>query len=223
MIVLGLTGSIGMGKSTVAAMMKTLGIPVHDSDIAAHRLLEPKSEARLALAAAFPHYEYPQIYEKKTYNINRRELGQIVFSDDEARARLEAIIHPLVRKSQTEFLRASALKGIKIAVLDVPLLFETGADARVDYTITVSAPAFLQRARVLARPDMTEEKFHAILARQMPDAEKRARSDFVIQTGLGRAHSLQTLKQILQDVQNLSGGCQEKTPDTNPLTMPIQR
>lgn len=225
MIVLGLTGSIGMGKSTVAAMMNTLGIPVHDSDIAAHRLLEPKSEARLALAAAFPHYQYPQIYEKKTYNINRRELGKIVFSDDEARERLEAIIHPMVRKSQTEFLRASKIKGARIAALDIPLLFETGAEARVDYTITVSAPYFLQRARVLARPDMSEEKFHAILSRQMPDAEKRARSDFVIQTGLGRAHSFSSLKEILesirQEVYGDSAG--DNIADTNPLTMPIQR
>lgn len=225
MIVLGLTGSIGMGKSTVAAMMESLGIAVHDSDAAAHRLLEPKSEARLAIAAAFPHYEYSQIYEKKTYDINRRELGKVVFSDDTARERLESIIHPMVRKSQIEFLRSSKLKGLEIVTLDIPLLFETGAEARVDYTIVVSAPYFIQKARVLARPDMTEQKFHAILSRQMPDAEKRSRSDFVIQTGLGRAHTMRCLKDILHGVREgvYGGGENSKIKDTNPLSMPILR
>ena len=225
MIVLGLTGSIGMGKSAVAAMMRTLGLPVHDSDAAAHKVLEPRNEARRAIAAAFPYYEYPQIYKKKTYEIDRRELGKIVFDDDEARARLVEIVHPMVQKSQIEFLRSSQLIGFKMAVLEIPLLFETGAEARVDYTITVSAPTFIQRARVLARPDMSEEKFHAVLQSQMPDAEKRALSDFVLKTGLGRAHTFHCLKEILQtireDVYDKKG--EEKVADANPLTMRILR
>lgn len=201
MIVLGLTGSIGMGKSTLAAMMESLHIPVHDADICVHRLLGPNSPAIPALAAAFPLYEYPQIYDRKTKTILRKDLGALVFAQDFLRARLESILHPLVRKEQTDFLRANRLKGVKTVCLDIPLLFETGAQSRVDYTITVSAPYIVQEQRVLSRPGMTQEKFNAILARQMPDAEKCARSDYVIKTGAGRAHTLKSLKQILKDIE----------------------
>ncbi len=226
MIVLGLTGSIGMGKSTVAAMMKVLGIPVHDSDAAVHRLHTPKSEAHAALQAAFPPRDYPNVYDKHTKAINRRELGKIVFADEGLRLQLESILHPLVRKSQDAFLRQCRVQGAEIAVLEIPLLYETGAERRVDGVIVVSAPAFLQKARVMGRPGMDEAKFNAILARQMPDAEKRARADYVIHTGLGRAQSMRELQEILQLVR---GGNEAerlenaRENDHNPMTMRIQR
>lgn len=226
MIVLGLTGSIGMGKSTVAAMMKVLGIPVHDSDAAVHRLLGPRSEAQAALQAAFPPRDYPDVYDKRTKAINRKELGRIVFADEALRLKLEGILHPLVQKSQGEFLRQCRAQGAEIAVLEIPLLYETGAERRVDAVIVVSAPAFLQKARVMGRPGMDEAKFNAILARQIPDSEKRARADHVIHTGLGRAQSMKELREILDA---LRGGRQDeqvekaRENDHNPMTMRIQR
>ncbi len=201
MIILGLTGSIGMGKSTTASMMKILGIAVHDSDATVQELLKPESKARPAIASHFPYFEFPQIYIKKTYEINRRELGKLVFNNDELRERLESILHPLVKKSQNEFIRQSRAKGLDMICLDIPLLFETGADKDVDYTINVSAPYFIQRARVLSRPNMTEEKFKAILSRQMPDHEKCKRADFVIKTGLGCAHTMKSLKQVIYKIR----------------------
>ena len=206
MIILGLTGSIAMGKSTVGAMMNTLGIAVHDSDAVVHNLLQTESEARPAIAANFPYFDFPQIYEKKTYAINRRELGKLVFDNAELRERLEGILHPLVRKSQVEFIRQSQNKGLEMVCLDIPLLFETGAERRVDCTIVVSAPYFVQRARVMERPHMTEEKFQAILSRQMPDAEKCRRADYVIKTGLGRAHSMKMLKDVILDIREKTYG-----------------
>lgn len=200
MIVIGLTGSIAMGKSTVGAMMQNIGIPVHESDHAAHEFLRPDSIARPAIAAAFPYYDYPDIYDRKTKNINRKALGALIFNDDFLRNQLEKILHPLIKKSQIDFIRSQTIKGAHMTCLDIPLLFETGAEERVDYTITVSAPYTIQRARVLDRPHMDEEKFHAILERQMPDREKCRRSDYVIKTGIGRAHTLKTLKEIISDI-----------------------
>ncbi len=204
MIVIGLTGSIGMGKSTLGAMMENMGVPVHDADEAVRILLKPKSEARPAIASAFPYFEFPNIYEKKTYNLKRKEFGDLIFSNNSHRENLEAILHPFVRKAQNEFIRAHSLKGRRIVCLDIPLLFETGGAQSVDYTITVSAPDFIQRERVLARPNMTEEKFNAILARQMPDAEKRTLSDYVIKTGLGRAQSMKELKGVIADINMIA-------------------
>lgn len=226
MIVLGLTGSIGMGKSTVAAMMRILGIPVHDSDATVHRLLEPGSEAQDALQSAFPPRDYPQVYDKRTKAINRSEMGRIVFTDDALRQRLEEILHPLVQKSQTEFLRQCRIKGAEIAVLEIPLLYETGAERRVDAVIVASAPAFLQKARVMARRGMDEARFNAILSRQVPDSEKRARADYLIHTGLGRAQTIKELQNILHMVRgDRAGGRVESTSDNdhNPMTMRIQR
>lgn len=226
MIVLGLTGSIGMGKSTVAAMMRVLGVPVHDSDAAVHRLLTPKSEAWDDLLKAFPPREYQDVYERKTLKINRKALGKIVFSDGALRERLEGVLHPLVRKSQEEFLKLCRSKGAEIVVLEIPLLFETGADRRVDAVIVASAPAFLQKQRVLARPGMDEARYEAILSRQMPDAEKRVRADYVLHTGLGRAHSMSALRRIFIALRG-EGLFQELVRNweevQNPLTMPIQR
>ena len=201
MIILGLTGSIAMGKSTIGAMMSILGIPVHESDHSVHRLLNRNSEARPAIAAAFPLYEYPEIYEKKTYNIKRKEFGELIFNNEDHRKTLENILHPLVRVDQQDFIRKSKLKGFDIICLDIPLLFETDAQKRVDYTIVASAPYLLQKQRIMDRPNISEEKFHTILERQMPDSEKCAKADYVIKTGLGRAHSMRMLKNIIHDIK----------------------
>lgn len=190
-----------MGKTTVATMMKSLKIPVHDADACVHDLLSPENPASYAVAAAFPYYAYPALYERKTKAINRAELGRIVFADEAKREMLEAVLHPRVQEDQQAFIRAEAAKGREIVCLDIPLLYETGAQSRVDYVVVVSAPPHMQRARVMARPNMTEEKFAAILARQMPDYEKCARADFVIKNGLSRAHTMRQLKMILHDMR----------------------
>ncbi len=201
MIILGLTGSIAMGKSTIGSMMKNMNIPVHEADIEVNNLLQPNSIARPAIAAAFPLFEYPEIYDRKTKNIKRKIFSDFIFNNDEHRQVLESILHPLVRTSQNEFIRTSKLKGRDIICLDIPLLFETNSQSRTDYTITVSAPYDIQRARALSRPNMSEDKFHAILERQMPDAQKCKQSDYVIKTGLGLAYSMKELKTIIAEIK----------------------
>jgi dephospho-CoA kinase len=176
MIILGLTGSIGMGKSTTARMFAEAGIPVHDSDEAVHRLYS--GVAAPLVEAAFPGTVINGV-------VDRAELGRRVIGDREAIARLEKIIHPLVRADADEFLEHHRAAGAPIAVLDIPLLFETNGRVRVDKVVVVTAPADVQRERVLARPGMTVEKFEAILAKQVPDAEKRRQADFVIDTSEG--------------------------------------
>ncbi len=213
-----------MGKSTVGAMMRTLSIPVHESDHAVHDLYKRKSPARAALAAAFPYYEFPQIYDRKTKDIKRKELGALVFKKPDLLEKLEAILHPMVQQSQQDFIRVNARKGVQIVALDIPLLFETGAEERVDYTITVSAPYFLQRERVLARPNMSEEKLQAILKTQMPDAEKCRRSDYVIKTGLGRAQTMRELKETLRDIHVCEGLIEDAIEKENTLESdPLQK
>lgn len=211
MIVIGLTGSIGMGKSMAGSMLRTLGVPVHESDAAVHELLRNGSPAWAALNAAFPYFSYAHIYKKDgawkfwrpraKREINRAALGKIVFTNESEREKLEAVLHPFVQQKQNEFIKASRAKGIDLVALDIPLLFETGAEMRVDYTITVSAPPHVQEARVLQRPGMDAEKFAAIAQRQMPDGEKCARSDFVVHSGLGRAHMIKELKKILLTIR----------------------
>lgn len=214
MIVIGLTGSIGMGKSTAGSMLRTLNVPVYESDAVVHELLRSNSPAWPALNSAFPYFSYAQIYTKqwglkfwrsffvsRQREINRAALGKLVFTNEAEREKLEAVLHPFVQKAQVEFIKAQARMGRKIIALDVPLLFETGAENRVDYTITISAPAHIQAARVLDRPGMDAQKFSAILQRQMPDGEKCARSDFVVHSGLGRAHMMKELKKILSIIQ----------------------
>ena len=173
MKIVGLTGSIGMGKSTVAAMFAELGVPVFDADAAVHRLQGPGGRLLPAIEAAFPGSTGP-------VGVDRAVLGPMVLGDAAALARLEAIIHPAVAEERAAFLRAHA--DAPLVVFDVPLLFETGGEAHVDATVVVSAAPAVQRARVLARPGMTAEKLDAILARQLPDAEKRARADHVVAT-----------------------------------------
>ena len=174
MMTVGLTGSIGMGKSTVAAMFVDLGVPVFDADAAVHRLQSGDTPVTWAIEAEFPG-------TTGVDGVNRQALGARVLGDAAALARLEVIVHPAVGEERAAFLARHA--DAPVVVFDVPLLFETGGDRRVDATMVVSAPPGIQRARVLARPGMTPEKFEAIVARQMPDADKRARADFVIDTG----------------------------------------
>ena len=190
MLVVGLTGSIGMGKSTAAVALRRLGLPVHDADAAVHRLMARGGAAVQAVAAAFPGVE-------RDGAIDRKLLGARVLGDPAALKRLEAILHPLVRRETWQFLAQQARLRQPLVVLDIPLLYETGAERRCDVVIVVSAPAFIQRARVLARPGMTDARLQAILNRQMPDAEKRRRADFVVQTGLTKAHALRQLRSIV--------------------------
>lgn len=194
-----------MGKSTIAAMLSCMHIPTHDSDAEAHKLLAENEQARLALAAQFPFYRYYYIYGKKNKRsirgFDRQKLGKLVFEEPKEREKLEKILHPLVRQSQDEFIRTQRYLGADMIALDIPLLFETGAEQGVDYTIVASAPAFIQQERVLSRPNMDKKKFKAILKTQMPDAEKCARADFVIPTGLGMAHTMKVLKQIIYDLR----------------------
>lgn len=172
--ILGLTGSIGMGKSAVSAMLAELGVPVFDADAAVHALQGPGGALLSAIEAAFPGSTGPD-------GVDRPRLGAQVFGDPEALGRLEAIVHPAVAKLREEFFVRHA--AAPLVVLDIPLLFEKGAGSLVDAVAVVSAPAAAQRERVLARPGMTVEKFEHILGLQVPDAEKRARADFVIDTG----------------------------------------
>jgi dephospho-CoA kinase len=179
MRILGLTGSIGMGKSTAAAMFRRDGIAVHDADAAVHDLLRRGGAAVPAVAKAFPE-------AVRDGAVDRKVLGALVFGKPQALRRLEAILHPLVRRRLRRFLQQAGRRGDQLVVLDIPLLFETGGERFCDTVAVVSAPRLLQRQRVLARPGMTREKFAAILAAQMPDREKRRRADWVVPTGLGR-------------------------------------
>ena len=193
MVILGLTGSIGMGKTTVANALRATGAAVYDADAAVHRLLAPGGTAVAPVLARFPD---AATGEGAARAVDRGTLGARVFADPEALAELEAILHPLVRAGERHFLSSSQRRGCRLAVLDMPLLFETGVETRCDATVVVSAPDFVQRARVLGRARMTGERLAAILARQMPDGEKRRRADFVIRTGLDRRVSRLAARRI---------------------------
>ncbi len=189
-MVVGLTGGIGMGKSTAARILRRLGIPVHDADAAVHRLYA-RGGAGVALVARLA----PEAVRDGA--VVREALRRRALSDPALLERLEAAIHPLVRREEARFLAACRRQRRRIAVLDIPLLFETGADRRVDHIVVVSAPAATQRARVLARPGMTPARLAAILARQMPDAAKRRRADTVVRTGLSRYHAQALLRRAV--------------------------
>ena len=178
MILLGLTGSIGMGKSTTTAMFADHGAMVWNADDAVHTLYASGGAAVEAVGDAFPGVVVDG-------TVNRDRLAQALGRDDAAFRQLEAIVHPLVTRGRLEDLGRAEAEGTRLAVLDIPLLFETGGDAAVDAVVVVSAPADVQSERVLTRPGMTRERFEAILARQMPDAEKRLRADFIVETGQG--------------------------------------
>ena len=190
MIVIGLTGSIGMGKTETARMFAERGVPVSESDAIVHRLYDREGEAVTAVAAAFPGVTAQG-------RIDRVKLAGHLAAHPEDFARLESIVHPLVRAEQETFLAEARRRKARLAVLDIPLLFETGRDADVDKIVVVSAPADVQRARVLARPGMTEEKFAAILARQLPDSEKRKRADFIVDSGHGLDYARGQVRHII--------------------------
>ncbi len=199
MIVLGLTGSIGMGKTTAAGAFRRLGIPTYDADAAVHAVTEAGGEAVPLVQARFPDAVAGGA-------VDRARLGEAVFDDAAALAELEAILHPIVRRRRDRFLKFNGAAGRRLVVLDIPLLFETGGDRHCDAVAVVSAPAFLQRMRVMSRPGMTEEKFAGILARQMPDGEKRRRADFVIPTGLDRGFSLRRIRNVVRLAAGLTPG-----------------
>jgi len=194
MKVIGLTGSIGMGKSTAARMLRRLGIPVHDADAAVHRLMGKGGRAVAVIAAAFPGTVIAG-------RVDRPALGAKVFGHPAELRRLEKILHPLVQAEAQRFIRRQQARQQKLVVLDIPLLFETGGEQRCDAVIVVTAPRFLQRARVLARPRMTPARLAEIEALQMPDREKRQRADFVIETGHGYRHALMQLHHVLDEIK----------------------
>jgi len=194
MFILGLTGSLGMGKSTTARFFAEEGVAVHDADAVVHRLYE--GEAAAAIEAAFPGTTVGG-------KVDRTRLAARVLGDPAALARLEAIVHPLVQDAERRLIAEARSRGQKVAVLDIPLLFESGADRRVDAVVVVSAPPEVQRARVLERPGMTVDKLEAILARQMPDAEKRARADFVVDTSQGFDAARAQVRAILAAVATM--------------------
>lgn len=197
MIVLGLTGSIGMGKSTTAKMFAEAGVPVHDSDETVHRLYSGKAVP--LVEAAFPGVT-------RSGATDRTALAGRVLGDAAALKKLEAIVHPLVRAEADAFLAKNRAAGTPLVVLDIPLLFETGGRDRVDKVVVVTAPPEIQRARVLARPGMSEEKFSAILAKQVPDAEKRRQADFVIDTGQGFEAARAAVNAIIAEVSGDKSG-----------------
>ncbi len=191
MIILGLTGSIGMGKSTTAEMFVDAAIPVLDSDALVHKLYSGRAAPLIEVA-------FPKTVENGT--VQRDRLSKAVLNDDDALKKLEAIVHPLVAEERQMFLEKCKLEGQTIAVLDIPLLFETGGEKLVDKILVVTASPEIQRERVMARPGMTAEKFEAILARQTPDSEKRARADFIIDTGLGMDVAQQAVLAIIAEL-----------------------
>jgi dephospho-CoA kinase len=196
MLVIGLTGSIGMGKSTAAARFRELGIAVCDADAEVHKLYEGPAVA--AIEAAFPG-------TTANGKVDRQKLAQVLIADPVRFARLEAIVHPLVQEAERHFLRAEAARGASMAVLEIPLLLEAGGHGRVDIVVVVSAPPELQRERVLARPGMTLEKLEQILARQLHDSEKRARADFIVDTGGTIAESAAQVDKIVESLQGRRG------------------
>jgi len=196
MFILGLTGSLGMGKSTTARFFAEEGVPVHDADAVVHRLYEGQAVA--AIEAAFPG-------TTAGGKVDRAKLAARVLGDDAALKRLEAIVHPLVHEAERHLLAEAEARGEQVAVLDIPLLFESGGDRRVDAVVVVSAPPEVQRERVLERPGMTMDKLEAILGRQMPDAEKRRRADFVVDTSQGFDAARVQVRAILNAVATMPG------------------
>lgn len=194
MFILGLTGSIGMGKTATARLFAEEGVPVHDADASVHRLYEGAAVA--PIEAAFPG-------TTADGKVDREKLGRYVLQHPAELKKLEAIVHPLVREDENRFLAQARGERAPVVVLDIPLLYETGGDARVDAVVVVSAPETVQRERVLARPGMSFEKLEAVLSKQIPDAEKRRRADFIVDSGEGFDHARAQVKQILAQVAKM--------------------
>jgi len=201
MLVIGLTGSIGMGKSTAANHFAKRGVAVFDADAEVHRLYEGK--AALAVALCFPK-------AVKGSRVDRKLLAQELAASPHKLKQLEAIVHPLVVKAELEFLRKQEANGAKFAVLEIPLLFETGAEKRVDVSVVVSAPDDVQRARALARPGMSAEKLDQLLKRQLPDGEKRARADYVVDSGVSIADMEAEIDRLLESLNGRHGQVMER-------------
>jgi dephospho-CoA kinase len=196
--VIGLTGSLAMGKSETARLFAGEGVAVHDADAAIHKLYGKGGAAAAQIAQVFPQ-------AMKDGGVDRAALSGLVAGNPAALAKLEALVHPLVAAERDAFLREAAAKNMPIVLLDIPLLFETGAEAGVDALVVASAPETVQRARALQRPGMTAEKFEALLARQMPDVEKRARAHYVVVTDQGLDHARQQVRMILSDIAKKIG------------------
>jgi dephospho-CoA kinase len=192
--VLCLTGSIGMGKSATAKFFAEAGVPVHDSDATVHALYQ--GEAAAAIEAAFPG-------STAGGRVDRGKLAAMVIDDKAALARLEAIVHPLVGKARDQFLAAAQARGDPVVVLDIPLLFEIGGEKSCDAVVVVSAPAAMQRARAFERPGMTEEKFASLLAKQVPDEEKRRRADFIVDSSRGFDYARAQVRDILEAIAKM--------------------
>lgn len=203
MIVVGLTGSIGMGKTTAAAMLRDMGIPVHDADEETHRLLGANGGAVTPVVRAFP--ETLKIDAEGRPYIDRHILGRIVFADRAKKRILEEILHPMVRAESDAFKKEMRRAGHEIVALDIPLLFETGGEDRVDVTICVTASPEVQRERVMARPGMTKDMFDKIVSGQMTDSEKRERADFILETDKGLDDTRLQLQKIIDKIASRGG------------------
>jgi len=201
MLVVGLTGGIGMGKSAAAARLAEHGIPVFDADACVHRLYDGPAVDRIE--ATFPG-------ATREGRVDRTLLSEQIAGSPERLRQLEQIVHPLVIEAELDFLRQEEAKGTRLAVLEIPLLFETGADARVDVTVAVSAPDDVQRARVLSRPGMTVDKLEHLLARQLPDAERRARADFVVDGGASLDHIRIEIDRLVESLKRRDGRVMER-------------
>ncbi|MAU61214.1 MAG: dephospho-CoA kinase [Parvibaculum sp.] len=198
MLLIGLTGSIGMGKSETAKMFRAEGVPVYDADAAVHKLYEKGGKAVEPIRAAFPSAIIDDA-------VDRKALSRCVIGLPDEMKKLEAIVHPLVGEAQIDFLRENMEAGREMAVLDIPLLYETGGETRVDVVVVVSAPYDIQKTRVLARPDMDEAKFAAIHAKQVPDEEKRKRADFVVESDKGLDHAREQVARIVEALKGREG------------------
>lgn len=198
MLLIGLTGSIGMGKSETAKMFREFGVPVYDADAAVHKLYEKGGKAVEPLRAAFPSAIVDEA-------VDRKALSRCVLGLPDEMKKLEAIVHPLVGEVQMAFLTDNLKAGVSMVALDIPLLYETGGEKRVDVVVTVSAPYDIQKTRVLARPDMDEAKFAAIHAKQVPDEEKRKRADFIVETDKGLDHARAQVAAIIEALKDRPG------------------
>ena len=196
-MIVGLTGSIGMGKSATAKMFADVGVPVFDADATVHELQAKNGPAIPAINQAFPGVVDDGV-------LDRDALGKIVFADPDAKKRLETIIHPMVGEARQRFFAEAEGGGHRFVVMDVPLLFETGGNKVCDKVVVVSAPADVQRERVLARPGMSEEKFNNILSRQTPDAEKRAGADYIVETDKGLEHAHCRVQEISKELKEIA-------------------
>ena len=198
MIVLGVTGSIAMGKSTVSTMLSHLSNPIHDADKTVHELLSVNGKAYYEIAESFPG-------AIQVNGVDRKKLGEEVFGNPEKLKQLEDILHPLVREARNKFVKQQSRHKSRLVILDVPLLYETGGDKDCDKVLVASAPYFIQKQRALARHGMTQNKFHDILKRQLSDREKRKRADFIVPTGLGKAHTYRALKRLIRGIIEVGG------------------